>query len=86
MKRKILRIPCELLLNMFAVGLKSMHEVIAGVPADARIVNVHHGWPNDIDILLESEEFEAVPEGHGVPYLSITVRSFAPELTTLGGD
>lgn len=86
MKRKILRISGKQLLNMFGFGLKPMHEVIAGTPADARIVNVHHGWPNEVEILLESEEFEAVPEGHGVPYLSITVRSFAPELTTLGGD
>lgn len=84
MKRKILRITGENLLNMFVAGLKPVHEVIAGVPPDARIVNVRHGWPNEIYILLESDNFPMVAEGQELPFIDITVKIFAPELINLG--
>lgn len=78
MKRAIFRISGEMLLSMFAEGLKPMHEIVAGLPKDAKIINVRHGWQNEIDILLESETFSPVNEGSELPFLTITARTFAP--------
>jgi hypothetical protein len=82
-KYKIFRISDALLLNIFSAGLKPLHEVVEGIPVDAKIVNVQHGWPNAIDILLQSDKFSENAEGEPIPFLNVTVRTFAPELTSI---
>lgn len=65
---------------------KPLHEIVRGIPADAKLINVQHGWPNEIDILLESREFEAVDEGEPIPFLTVTTRQFSSEVVRFGSQ
>lgn len=61
----------ELLLQLFSAGEHRGYSITANaIPADARVVNVHHGWPDGIEILLESPEFSPVKEGDEIPFLT----------------
>ena len=71
---KVLELSGEILLSMFSNGMKPTHEISGGIPADARIVNVKHGWPNSVTILLESPQVEEIPEGETIPSMAITQR------------
>lgn len=85
MKVKRLQISAELLFEMFSDGFhEGGYTVIKdAVPADARLVNVRyfppHGWPNSIELLIESDSFAEVAEGHSVPTLLPIARKEYPE-------
>lgn len=65
MKVKRLQISAELLFGMFSSGFhEAGYTVIEdAIPSDARLVNVHHAWPNRIELLIESDSFLEVKEG-----------------------
>lgn len=71
---RILRISAELFLELFKQGTHPGYNVaINAIPDNTRIVNVRFGWPECIEMLLESEEFDPVNDGEVIPYLSPTV-------------
>lgn len=66
-----LAISSELFCAMFAFGHHSAYSVVdCSIPDGARIINVRHGWPNVIELLLESENFPELTEGEVIPELS----------------
>jgi hypothetical protein len=52
------------------------------IPADAKLVNVQHAWPNCVELLLWSESFEPVGPGDDVPMLDILCE-LQPPVTTV---
>lgn len=64
---KILRIIPALLMEIFQTGNKKHFEIIQGVPKDARVVDIQTEWNTRIDLLIESKEFDEVPEGADIP-------------------
>lgn len=61
----------------------------SNLPDDARIVDA---WansrnPNDpgtVNLLIESEKFEPIPEGQFIPEITVTLTTIPPELPTEG--
>ena len=68
-KVKRLQISPELLFELFTAGphLGGYSVVEDAVPADAKLINVRHGWPNQIELLIESEEFPEIEDGEKIP-------------------
>lgn len=85
MKVKRLQISADLLFEMFSAGFhEGGYTVIDdAIPADAKLVNVRyfppHGWPNSIELLIESDSFAEVGEGQEPPTFSPTMRKEYPE-------
>jgi hypothetical protein len=77
----------EILQDLFSAGLHPPHRyaVTKGpIPADAKLVNVQHAWPNCIELLLWSESFEPVKPGDIIPMLDILCeRQPAAPVTTV---
>ena len=74
MKRKRLLISSELFCQLFTQGPHHGYRVIEqAIPDDARVRNVRLGWPDLIEVLLESESFEALREGDEIPFLTPVV-------------
>jgi hypothetical protein len=75
MKVKVLKIHCDLFLDLFRNGINKPYEIIDGIPKDAIIIDVrHNGFENHIEVLLRSDEFEVVPEGKMYPDMIFTVK------------
>lgn len=75
----------ELLHELFKEGPHPPHgyNVIRDpMPADARLVNVQHAWPNSIELLLWSDSFEPVKNGDIIPHLDIVCETPGPRLET----
>lgn len=82
---KTLRISPELFFELFRDGLRAYRVIRDAVPLDAQLVNVRHGWPNYIEVLISSSEFDEVTEGEIVPLLepvAETVNLESPESPT----
>jgi hypothetical protein len=74
-----LTISPEILFMLFAPGPHSGYTVVDhAVPADAELVNVRHGWPNVIELLIESADFEELSEGAIIPELAPLVVQSLP--------
>lgn len=68
MRIRRLCISAELFLSLFHAGQRPAYAVVENaVPGDARLVNVRHGWPNSIELLIESESFDEVPQAEKIP-------------------
>lgn len=84
MKVKILRISPEFFFSLFTEGLhpdRGYEVTKDALPADARLVNVRYwppyGWPNWIELLVESESFPEVGEGQEAAFLNPIVETRA---------
>lgn len=66
-KVRRLRISAEQLFELFKDGDHPGWTVNRGVPEDAELMNVHHLWPNSIELLIRSESFDAVKLGDEIP-------------------
>lgn len=76
--KRLLISPGELFKLLHAdYRFRSYGVISDAVPKDARLVNVRHGWPNVIEILIESAEFEEVQEGSEIPALCPVLRRVA---------
>jgi hypothetical protein len=62
----------ELLLSLFTTGPhKGGYSVVQdAIPENAILLNVRHGWPNTIDLLIESAEFSDIQDGQVIPELA----------------
>lgn len=70
MKWKRFRISSELFLQLFMSGdHRGFRIVEQAIPDDAQLVNVLHAFPNDIELLIYSEEFPALKAGEQIPEL-----------------
>lgn len=65
-----IRFSADLVFAMLRGDHPAFRVVADEVPADAKLVNVQHAWPNCIDVLVESETFSPVPEGEEIPFLT----------------
>jgi len=73
MKRRyrILRITSQLFVGLFTKGQHPAYLVTReALPDDTRIRNVRLGWPDYVELVLESEQFDEVREGEPVPNLT----------------
>jgi hypothetical protein len=71
MRVKRLRISSELLCQLFTAGAHHGYRVVEQpVPEDARVRNVRLGWPDEMEVLLESETFDDVRQGDEIPFLT----------------
>jgi hypothetical protein len=64
----------EILHDLFSAGLHPPNRYAVTkdpIPADAKLVNVQHAWPNCVELLLYSESFEPVGPGDIIPQLDI---------------
>ena len=74
---RILRVSAELFLSCYTEGLHKFSYRVVGdaLPADAKCVNVRHAFPNEIELVIESESFPEIRRGEQllvmVPQLSI---------------
>lgn len=79
MRFKRLIITAELFFDLFTSGVhppRTYRVDEDAIPSDARLVNVRHGWPDALEILIESQSFEEVKQGDVIPELR-------PVITTL---
>lgn len=76
MKAKRLRISFELLRELFTAGAHSTGYTVEqdAIPADAQLVNVRHGWPNEVELLIASDTFPYIKAGDEVPELTPIIR------------
>jgi hypothetical protein len=76
MKHRILPVSATLVFALLR-GEQLAYRVIKNeMPEDAKLVNVRHGWPDTIELLIESETFEDIPEGAKIPF-------FVPEFESV---
>src|SRR5262245_17709505 len=80
---RIMRVSQVLFLELFKQGDHPAYRVIDNaIPDGARVVNCRFGWPECIEILIESEYFDEVPEGGVIPYISpLCERPASPSAT-----
>lgn len=70
MRVKRLLISSELFCHLFTLGTHHGYRVIEqAIPADAHVRNVRLGWPAQLEILVESQDFDDVREGEEIPTL-----------------
>jgi hypothetical protein len=68
---RILRITPELFIGLFTQGLHPGYLIFReAIPDGARIRNVRLGWPDSVELVLESDEFEEVTDGDPIPLLT----------------
>jgi hypothetical protein len=75
---KRLKISAQLFFSLFSEGFHPDHAytVVADpIPADAQLANVRLGWPNDIELVIQSETFPELKEGEEIPLMQPTLRS-----------
>ena len=83
LKRAKLRrvvISFELLRQLFTPGAhppRSYRVIRDAIPEDAELVNVRHGWPSQVELLLRSESFTLVRPGRSIPQLDIVAETSA---------
>lgn len=77
MKAKRLIISAELFFTMLQEGFHpGGYSVIENaVPRDAKLINVRHAWPNEIELLISSEGFPEVEEGAEIEAFCPLLRS-----------
>jgi hypothetical protein len=65
----------DILSSLFSEGqhLIEKYSVSGGLPSDAKLINAKHGWPNSVELLIESGEFPLVEKGNEIPLFPITV-------------
>jgi len=57
-------------LDLFTEGFHVPYSVDENaIPPDAQIVNVRHGWPDTIEVLIRSDSFPELHEGEEIPEL-----------------
>jgi hypothetical protein len=72
-RRKILRLSVPGFLAMVRGAFPPAEVIADPVPADARVVDVRlapWGLPETLEVLLESDAFDPVPDGEVYPVLS----------------
>jgi len=75
----------EILHDLFSAGMHPPNRYAVTkdpIPADAKLVNVQHAWPNCVELLLWSESFEPVGPGDIIPMLDILCE-LQPPVTTV---
>ncbi len=79
---KTLKVSEDFFFGLLTNGLHAAgYTVISNaVPKDAKLVNVRLRWPTGIEMLIESEEFDAVEEGGDIPDLTPVLRTEEPQL------
>lgn len=82
---KILRIETDTFLEMLR-GMDGIKRIRCdGIPEDARVVgSVHTTVLNCVELAIESDEFDAVPEGQVPPELVPTFKVFTGAQPTFG--
>ena len=80
MKYKRVLISPELLLQLFTPGPHPAgYTVVAeAIPEDAKVINVCHGWPSRIELLISSETFERLSPGDEIPALTPHITRHEP--------
>lgn len=80
MKRAILKITDRYLMDLLSTMKSSYHGNCSvrenALPKDARIVRVSYDDHSILNVLLESEEFEAVEDGQRYPVLPTPIMEF----------
>jgi len=77
---RILRISSDLFTQLFTADSHPAYEVMAeAIPRDAVIRNVRMGWLDaagngQMEIMIESAEFEPLQDGQPIPYLTPVLR------------
>lgn len=72
MNYKRLQVSAEMFFSFFTAGkhLDHGYEVTGDpLPSDARMINVRQGWPDVIEILVESATFPNVKPGDEIPLI-----------------
>lgn len=70
---KRLQIAPAIFFRLFSAGDHAGYMVEQGIPTDAKLMNVRHGWPDMIELLIQSESFEEIKEGQEIPFLAPVV-------------
>jgi hypothetical protein len=66
MAQRILKISFEVMADMLRTDAAFPPQVVKdGLPADARILHVRRGWPDGIELLIESEEWSYLMDENG---------------------
>jgi len=78
MRVKLLPVSSELAFNLMRGEHRGYRVVKNEIPSDAKLINVRHGWPDSVELLIQSETFEDIAEGQEIPY-------FMPEFESLPG-
>src|SRR5947207_2436466 len=83
MGQRILTISGELFPQLF-LGEKHYRVIRDALPDDTKIVNVKLNFmseerPQDVSFLLESKEWESVPDGQRIPDIEPTFQSLYPK-------
>ncbi len=77
MKMKIFSISAELLKNVFQSGTYPERSVLVknGLPEDAKICDIRfNGFDRcTVELLIESESFDFIPEGCPYPHMGTTI-------------
>jgi hypothetical protein len=75
-RRKTLTISCGLVADLFRDGESCRYRVTDdGLPADARVVDAKFdGFRDEVQLLIESDEFEPVPDGQPWPAICPMMR------------
>lgn len=76
MKTKRLPISSELVFNLLRGTHPGYFVTKNEIPADAKLINVRHSWPDSVELLIWSDTFEDVPDGEEIPY-------FVPEFQSI---
>jgi hypothetical protein len=75
MKRKWFSISLNSFVNLFDGNIKNFKATEdTKLPRDTRIIDIRfNGWKNELDVLIESEEFEELKEGSEIPRINLAV-------------
>lgn len=75
MGKRYVQISFELLVDMLRQGSKHSYEVIEGLPEDAKIFSLRHGYSNKLDILVFSSQWED-KEDEPTGRIDVTFKAF----------
>jgi len=68
---RVLRVSAAFFIDMFKPGEHSAYNVVSnGIPYDTRLLNVRFAWPEQLELLIASDQFDEVKEGDVIPYLT----------------
>jgi hypothetical protein len=75
---RTLLISGDLLLGLFEAGAHRGYVVVENaIPSGSKLVNVRHGWPNIVELVIESDSFSEVAEGAVIPLIEPALQSIA---------
>jgi hypothetical protein len=79
---RIITFSTDFLFDCFRTGEHplSRYAVVHGLPEDAELVNVRHGWLNTIELLIRSAEFELLEDGELPRHMVPTIKKICPEM------